>query len=193
MCFFIGDTFMKLLKTLLITLIFTVLLTGCQKEPQYTPSDMSGYEGFTDTEHVFVEGDVKTFAQMMDQKKSFVAYFGFTKCPWCVSAVPVLNEVAKENKMNVFYINTRKNPEWKSNIDIDDYDLFVEKMDAYLDYDDDGIKHLYTPFVVFVKKGEVYLAHQGTVENHDATIREMNEEESQQLKEIYTDGFQNIK
>jgi hypothetical protein len=95
--------------------------------------------------------------------------------------------------MKVGYVDTRRDPSWSSNIDIDDYDLFVEKFSDYLDYDDNGIKHLYTPHVFFIKNGETVFEHSGTVEGHAAHERSMEEAEIQQLKEIYRQGFEAMK
>ena len=88
--------------------------------------------------------------------------------------MPVLNDVAKENHAEVAYINTRKNAAWQSNMDMKDYDVVVNLFGQYLQYDDDGKKHLYTPHVFFIKDGDVVYEVEG-----------LNE----QLKENYEKGF----
>ena len=86
--------------------------------------------------------------------------------------MPVLNEASKLAKHGtVYYANTRENPEWKSNIDMDDYDLLVEMAFDYLEYDEKGIKHLDAPTVYFIKDGKIqnavfapkYDAHKETI------------------------------
>ncbi len=156
-------------------------------------ADMSEYEGFTDTEHVFVDSNMQEIKTMMDDGESFVVYFGFSTCPWCIEALPILNETAKEFDSAVYYIDTRKDSLWTSNLDIDDYDLVVECFGDYMQYDDNGVKHLYTPSVVFVKNGEVVLFHQGTVDGHNAHERTMEESEAEELRELYRSGFSSLK
>jgi len=184
----------KLLITMMIC--FMTLLCACASQKTQitgTKSDMSGYEGFTDTEHVFYDMTVAGMLEYMDAKESFAVYFGFDNCPWCLDAMPVLNEAAKEYEAEVGYIDTRKNPAWQKNVDIDDYDKLVERIGNYFTYDNDGNRHLYTPAVVFIKDGEVVLYHEGTVESHNARERSMTDEEIEELKEIYREGFEAIK
>ena len=179
------------MKKVLILLI-AIFLIGCSSS-SVPKADMSGYEGFEDADHVYIESVMKEVAEKMDKGETFAVYFGFSKCPWCVEAVPILNDVAKEYKANVLYVNTRKNEEWKSNIDIDDYDLFVEKFGDYVPLDENDIKHLYTPHVFFIKGGEVVSEHAYTVDGHDAHERKLTEEEIDEVKAYYRDGFESMK
>ena len=103
-----------------------------------------------------------------------IIYFGFAKCPSCNEALPVLNDVAKEYHAEVGYINTRKDASWQSNMDMKDYDVVLELFGQYLQYDDDGKKHLYTPHVFFIKDGDVVYEVEGV---------------NEQLKENYEKGF----
>ena len=167
--------------------MFVIACGGAQK------AELNGYDDFHDEQHVFLESDALDVVKKMDAKESFCVYFGFGNCPWCEEALPVLNEVAKEYKQNVLYVNTRKKEEWKSNIDIDHYDELVEKIGDYLRLDKDGIKHLYTPHVFFVKKGEVVYEHEYTVSGHDAHERKMTDEERDELKAYYREGFEALK
>ena len=59
-------------------------------------------------------------------------------------------------------------------MDMKDYDVVVNLFGQYLQYDDDGKKHLYTPHVFFIKDGDVVYEVEG-----------LNE----QLKENYEKGF----
>lgn len=163
----------------LLTIFFSViLLTGCTSTHK---SDMSGYDDFTDKDHVFYDMRVKEMIQKMDDKETFTVYFGFSECPYCNEAMPVLNEVAKERNQEVGYINTRKDPSWESNMDIDDYDQVVEVLGEYLTYDDEGKKHLYTPHVFFIKDGTVVQQQEGVGDGTDS------------LKQIYEEGFDKLK
>lgn len=175
-------------KLLLILLsVFLPLFSACATQAK---SDMSGYEGFADENHVFYDMSVREAAEQMEKGKTFVIYFGFAKCPWCIDAVPVLNEEAKKAGMKVAYADTRRDPSWQSNLDLEDYDLLVEILGDYFEYDDNGIKHLYTPHVFFIKDGKVVSEHSGTVEGHVAYEREMTPQELEELREAYRKGFE---
>ena len=197
------------MKKYLIGILAAALL-GCAGtiEPEETPdpqgcdtecevvigpqSDMSGYTDLEDTE-VFTDTTVQTMVRSMEEGHTFVVYFGFVRCPWCQDAVPVLAEAAENAGMKVGYINTRPNEDIHSNIEIPDYDVLLEAVGDHFPPDDDGIPHLYTPYVFFIKDGSVVMTHQGTVEEHDAHERRMTEEERAELRRIYDEGFEALK
>ena len=137
-------------------------LTACQtiQKSGGERADMSGYATYdAGTDYVFVKSTIREMYDMVNRKETFVIYFGFAKCPWCRDLMPVLNEAARKSRWStVYYANTRENPEWKSNIDMDDYGLLVDMAFDYLDYDENGIKHLDAPTVYFVKDGVVKTA-----------------------------------
>lgn len=160
-----------------IIVVCMVLLCGCTKTSTHK-SDMSGYEGFTDENHVFYDMTVKDMISKMNEKDTFIVYFGFSKCPYCIQAMPILNTVAKENDQTIGYINTRKDSSWESNTDIDDYNDVVDVLGEYLEYDDEGKKHLYTPHVFFIKDGDVVYQYEGV---------------SDTLRDIYQEGFDSLK
>ncbi len=167
--------------------------TGTPVKDQPVKSDMSGYATLEDDAHVFYDLSVKQMAEKMDEKETFTVYFGFDHCAWCLEAVPILNATAKEYEMQVGYINTRADDQWQSNLDINDYDIVVERLGEYLEYDNDGIRHLYTPHVFFIKDGQVVSDHSGSIEGHNAKEESLSEEEKKQLREIYEEGFEALK
>ena len=155
-------------------------------------SDMSGYASFDPEAHyVFVNSTVKEMANDMAEGKSFVTYFGFARCPWCRDAMPILNSVANELGVEyINYVNTRSNPEWKSNLDIDDYDLLVEIAGDYLPLDDDNIKHLYVPTIFFVKNGEIVKVIEHL--DYDAKSVEVNAEQIEEYRQLFTEAFNEL-
>ena len=152
--------------------------------------DMSAYEGFTDKENAFVKSDMDEAIDIFKNKKSAILYFGFAKCPWCIEALPVMNEVAKEYGRSIYYVETR---DLERNLLYTDEQKkeIVSYLYDYLDTNDEGEKHLFVPFVVVVKEGIVQSAHLGTIESHEAKERKMTDDEIQQLKEIYQKMFKN--
>lgn len=120
-------------------------------------ADMSAYATYDETEdYVFVKSDIKDMKRRADNKETFAIYFGFSRCPWCRDLMPVLNQAAKKTgNKTVYYADTRANKEWKSNIDMDNYELLVDMAFDYLPYDENNIKHLNAPTVYFVKNGKI--------------------------------------
>ena len=202
----------KLCIMFLICLMAGCAMTTNQPQPSETPSsgnhgcsvlapcgdemaDMSVYENFMDTDHVFVSATFEDALKAIENDQTFILYTGFSTCPWCLEAMPILNEVAKEFDATVSYINTRPDHTRESELrvtDNPDYVQFVEVMEAVLSSNDEGEKHLYVPFVFFIKDGEVIAWHEDTFPEHDAHQRKMTEDEIERLTEIYRDGFRQI-
>ncbi len=154
--------------------------------------DLAEYATYDPNEtYVFIRSDVKEMYERMHNNESFAIYFGFHRCPWCRDLMPVLNDASKEAGIEtVYYVNTRENPEWKSNIDIDDYDLLVEMAFDYLPYDEKGIKHLDAPTVYFVKGGKIETAVFSP--SYDAKKRSISKWQKKQLKKKLLKAFEII-
>lgn len=186
------------MRKMMTMVMAAALLAGCasgngSSSSEKVKSDFSGYETMKNVEHVFYDLTVQEMAQKMDEGDTFTVYFGFDRCAWCLEAVPILNACAIEMNQEVGYINTRLNPEWTSNLYIDDYDIVVEKLGECLEYDNDGIRHLYTPHVFFIKDGKVVYDHEGTVDGHNAKETELSEDEKQEVYDMYREGFEALK
>lgn len=161
----------------------------------YTKSDMSGYEGLQgyDKETVFVDMTVQDVKKEMDNKSTFVFFASYATCPYCNKLIPYLNDVALEEGVKVGYIDTRKNPEWKSNMDIDDYDLFVEMFGDYLKLDENEKKHLYVPHTFFIKNGEVVYSHEGVADNLEDPKGELSEDMKESIRNAVREGFDKMR
>lgn len=151
-------------------------------------ADMSGYEGFTENKHVFVPLPMKDFLTKLDDKETGIFYIGYATCPWCIEAVPIMNEVAKEQEQKIYYIDKKA-----STSDDETIQIVEQRLSDILDQNEEGEPHLYVPEVIIVKAGKVVGHHLGTVENHDAHERKMNESEQKELKETYETLFSLIK
>ena len=163
---------------LLAVLVLAVLaLSACSSEiaPNQTPSnqalagfpqsDMSGYAGLEgcEKELVFVDVTMEDVDALMKNGETFILYAGFANCPWCNSLISHLNDVALEQGEKIAYLDTRRDPSWQSNLDLEGYDTFVEYFGEYLEIDGDGKPHLYVPDVYFIKDGQVVDRHEGVV------------------------------
>lgn len=151
--------------------------------------DMSDYDGFQDRDNVFVKSDMAEAIQLFQNKKDAILYFGFPDCPWCIEALPIMDESAKAHKKTIYYIQTRDKNKKLLYSEAQKKALFPY-VDAFLKTDKKGEKKLYVPFVVVVKKGKAIKANIGTVEGHDAHERKMNEKEKRQLRKIYDAMFE---
>lgn len=150
--------------------------------------DMSAYEGFRDTHNVFVKSDMAEAIQIFKEKKDAILYFGFPACPWCIEALPIMDESAKAHKKTIYYIQTRDENKKLLYTDKQKEQLFPY-VEQFLQTNDAGKKQLYVPFVVTVKKGKAVKANLGTVEGHDAHERKMTDKEKTQLRKIYDAMF----
>lgn len=147
-------------------------------------ADMSGYEGFDVTNSKFEESDMDTVLRTFEEQKDGIFFFSFPACPWCVEALPILNEIAVEQKVKIQYVQTR---------DADKNLLYTEEqkqtliplVSEFLNKDKDGAYQLYVPFVLVVKDGKAISGHVGTVDGHDAHERKMTEDEIKQLTAVY--------
>lgn len=158
---------------------------------KYEPVSLESYECFSDYagDYAFVSMTVQDIVAEMDAGSTFVVAAGFSNCPWCNTLFPYLNEVAIQHGATVGYLDTRANPEWKSNIDIDDYDLFAERFGSVLEADDDGTPHLYVPHVFFIKDGQLVDDHAGTVSGQESASDELSAEQQEELRSILNAGF----
>ena len=161
---------------------------------QYEASDMSGYECAAGYEqpYCFVDMTVDDIAREVEAGSTFAFYSGFDTCPWCGVMLNSLNDAAIEAGAKVGYLDTRADPSWSSNLDIDGYDTFVELFGSALDEDDDGKKHLYVPHVFFIKDGKLVYDHAGTVPGQASPSDALSDEQLEELKGIYRQGFDEI-
>lgn len=180
-----------------------ILLAACtQSPPEYKElpaspfeggeiSDLSGYKTLADYtgEVRLVNTDVRAVDELIREGGTFILFAGFDDCPYCNRVLPHLNETAIAADTYVGYLDTRKDPSWKSNMDIDDYDLFVEHFGDWIDKDDDGTPHLFVPQVFYVKDGEVVATHTGVVEGADDPEAELTEEQVARLMKELSNEF----
>lgn len=142
---------MKKRKILIILLIFTFLLIGCEnKEIDDSKKFAEEYTQITEYNY-FVYRNSEEIIKILEHGTGAV-YLGFPECPWCQSYVPILNEVADiEGLEKIYYLNIfedRKN-------NTEDYQKIVEILSDYLQYDEEGNKRVYVPAVIFVSNGEI--------------------------------------
>ena len=135
-----------------------------------------------------------------------IIYFGFAECPWCRNALPVLLEAAKEQKVEEIYYydiqdirDTLELVDGKINVVKEKsedykkiYDALYESLNVYEGLEDNTIKRLYAPTVVFVKYGKVVGLHESTVESQVDPSVPMTDSQKQELKNIYIEGIKEV-
>ena len=117
-----------------------------------------------------------------------IIYLGYSTCPWCRNAVPILIDSIKENNVDkLYYVDTHE-------VNLDNVnDELYKILDQYLDTDDDGNKRLGVPAVCVVKNGKIKGYHTGTVKSYKNPYLGMNDEQKKELKEIYNNLIKEIK
>ena len=147
-----------------------------------------------------------SYEEVMDvlENGTGVIYFGYPTCPWCRNVVPVLLESAKENRVKeILYFNAKEYRDTLRLNELGEIEVVTEAKEGYAELvaalgehasvyeglNDDSIKRLYFPTVVFVKEGEVIAFHEGSVDSQEDPYIGLDEEQVKELKKIYKDGF----
>lgn len=133
--------------------------------------------------------------------------FGFPECPWCRNAIPVLINTASEYSIkqiyyfNAYDIRDTKHLDESGNIVTDkegttEYyrilELLSDKVSVYNGLNDDSIKRLYFPTVVFVKDGKVVNLHVSTVDSQENPSIALTDNQKSELEKIYTEGINDV-
>lgn len=138
---------------------------------------------------------------------SGIIYFGYPECPWCRSALPALLDVAKEKNINqIYYYNPINDRDEKilnedgtisvKNEGTETYKkllvLLNDYLDSYKGLNDETIKRLYVPFVLFVQNGKVVDYHSVTVKSQTDPYVQLSEDQYKELKNIYFNGTNKV-
>lgn len=165
----------------------------------------------------FIYATADEVASMMDNKETFVVYFGFKSCPWCRSVLPSLIESAKENNVTkIYYVDVLKirdryeldenNKAVKTVEGTEGYYKLLERMDKVLDDYEPltykvkkktkkaviGEKRIYAPNVVTVKDGEAVALESGIVDDLNNAYMEIDDGLKCQIKERFKCLFETI-
>lgn len=193
--------FIRLL--LIVTLVASV--TGCNKtEKEITDAERfkEEYESINNTtrkkdnktiraleipaENPMVYKTAEEISQKMDDKETFIVYFGFRDCPWCRSVIEELIKAGNDNSVGkIYYVDVKdirdvKEIDEEGNITTskegsDGYKELLEKMGNVLeDYtlqknEEETVsaeeKRIYAPNVVAVANGEAIKLTSGESES----------------------------
>ena len=189
-----------------IVLILTALLTlvSCGKQEQEVDktvtitnsvelntydADMSGYKWLYDSEPAFTEITLEESIRIFKEEESGILYYGYVGCPWCERAVPILNKVAKETGVTVYYINVHFQTTMEA------YNELMTYISPILEKDSEGEPVFKVPEVIAVKDGEITDHHLALVEDFkiENDDSQMSDSQKKELEDIYLNLIQSAK
>lgn len=189
-----------------IVLILTALLTlvSCGKQEQEVDktvtitnsvelntydADMSGYKWLYDSEPAFTEITLEESIRIFKEEGSGILYYGYAGCPWCERAVPILNKVAKETGVTVYYINVHFQTTMEA------YNELMTYISPILEKDSEGEPVFKVPEVIAVKNGEITDHHLALVEDFkiESDDSQMSDSQKKELEDIYLNLIQSAK
>lgn len=165
-----------------------------------------------------VYADYDKLLEVIDNGTGII-YLGFPACPWCRSALPVLLDAAKENKVETIYymniLNERdsyvvedeklvyaKDENGNEKKGTKGYFKLLKALDKHLtDYTvvfedeeyETGEKRIYAPTVIFVRDGKVLGLHVSTVESHENPREALTKKQYEELYNIYDEYIIEVK
>lgn len=189
-----------------IVLVLTALLTlvSCGKQEQEVDktvtitnsvelntydADMSGYKWLYDSEPAFTEITLEESIRIFKEEGSGILYYGYAGCPWCERAVPILNKVAKETGVTVYYINVHFQTTMEA------YNELMTYISPILEKDSEGEPVFKVPEVIAVKNGEITDHHLALVEDFkiESDDSQMSDSQKKELEDIYLNLIQSAK
>ncbi len=222
---------------LLVVIVFLAVLCGyfafqkqdlSQKEKTDALKIKEEYEAFNDTvnennkknypevhlseENPFVYKSEEEIVNILENGTGII-YFGFAKCPWCRTLLPVLDEAAKELNIGEIYyldiLNIRSVLSLDENNKIitekegtSNYykilDLLQDQLRDYTLTTKEGKKvntnekRLYAPTVVAVSNGQIKGFHEATLPSQKTGYEILTEKEKGELKTILVDLLKSV-
>lgn len=162
-----------------------------------------------DEDNPFIYKEASDIVEMINNKETFIVYFGFSKCPWCRSMIETLINVAHDYDIDTIYyvdvLDIRDTLKLDDNNEViidkegsKDYMKLIKLLDNVLsDYnltDSEGNKintnekRIYAPNVISVVKGKATFLTEGLSDSQDDAYqkltKEMKEEEYDKLSKV---------
>jgi len=184
---------MRKIISLILIILSVIVVTGCEKkETKLTDAEKfkEEYESLNNTtnekngkkirnlsipeDNPMIYKTAEEISKMIDNKETFIVYFGFKDCPWCRSVVEELINVAKDKNIGrIYYVDVKEIRDVKEVTEegkvettkkgSKGYYELLEKLESVLDdytlYDKDEKeiidgKIIYAPNVVAVSEGK---------------------------------------
>lgn len=102
-------------------------------------------------DNVFVYRTLEEVNKILENGTGLI-FLGFPECPWCRGYVPIINEIAKQEKLEkVYYFNIKQDRADNTEL----YQKTVKLLEENLRYDEEGNRRIYAPSLIAVKNGKV--------------------------------------
>ena len=186
---------MKKIEVIVILLISVFLLTECvdknsdaykfKKEYESINNEANGKgnkyrEVSISTDNPFIYQTPEELLERVNNKESFVVYFGFKECPWCRSIIEELIKASKDKNVDKIYyvdvLHIRDVKELDENGDIkvieDGNAAYLQLIEKFSNVLDDytlndvnvGEKRIYAPNIIAVSNGKAIQLETGISE-----------------------------
>ena len=173
------------MKKLITIIICLLILTGCKNDYSKPwnintyDADMSYYEGLNRSGHMFVGTTVGELKRLIDEKGYGVFVFSHKFCAHCQIAMKMMNDVAEELNVYIYYIDGYSD-EYPIQ-DTENYDILFDILFDYLKEDENNEKAFFTPHIFSIIDGKIVESYIGTTwEGLDYT-----KTDEKNLKDIY--------
>ncbi len=157
-------------------------------------------------DNAIVYSNVEEILSILEDKTG-VIYFGYAECPWCRLAVPVLLNTANMVGIDKIYYLDVKDMRDSKKLDENgtivtekegsaEYKDLLKALDSilpvYKDLNDETLKRIYVPMVLFVQNGEILGFHEGTVDSQTDPNVLLTSDQEKELSSIYSDYMHKI-
>ncbi len=172
-----------------------------------------------DEDNPLIYANENDILSMIENKESFVVYFGFSACPWCRSVIPSLISAAKENGITKIYYVDVLNIRDKYELNEDNkavrtvegtegYYKLLQAMDSILDdyapltYKTKknktkkvkiNEKRIYAPNIIAVKNGNPVALEDGIIDELTDSHMDLTDEMKCEIKERFKCLFESLK
>jgi len=209
---------MRKIISLILIILSVIVVTGCEKkETKLTDAEKfkEEYESLNNTtnekngkkirnlsipeDNPMIYKTAEEISKMIDNKETFIVYFGFKDCPWCRSVVEELINVAKDKNIGrIYYVDVKEIRDVKEVTEegkvettkkgSKGYYELLEKLESVLDdytlYDKDEKeiidgKRIYAPNVVAVSEGKAIKLVTGESDGLEDPYQELSDKRRQ--------------
>ena len=201
---------MRNFRKLLYALLSSTLLFGCKPTPEsqnsntietlnlvyvdQKESDLKSYSFLGDDNPAFKEITFESSIKFFTEGYSGILYYGKVGCPWCERAVPILDAVAKDNNISIYYIDANKGMGETKREREENYVNLSKYISDSFQEDDNGKKGMFVPDVIAVKNGKMVAYHVSLVDDYDINKNDqLSESQKQELYNIYQQMVNQIK
>ena len=180
----------------------SILLFGCKPTPEsqnsnttetlnlvyvdQKESDLKSYTFLADDNPAFKEITFESSIKFFTEGYSGILYYGKVGCPWCERAVPILNAVAKDNNISIYYIDANKGMGETKREREENYANLSKYISDSFQEDSNGKKGMFVPDIIAVKNGKMVAYHVSLVDDYDIHKNDqLSESQKQELYNIY--------